>query len=495
MMATVEPARTRPGRGRELGLLILAVLIGMGAYAEVELAVNETLPADFYLHTGALVLLAAVLHLLVRAFAPFADPVLLPVVVALNGVGLAMIHRIDLANGDTSLAAKQLALTALGVVAAAALLVTLRDHRRLRRMTYTAMLASLLLILLPLVPGLGTSIYGARIWISVAGFSFQPAELAKITLAVFFAGYLVTNRDTLALAGPRVLGVQLPRLRDFGPIVIVWVTSIVVLVAERDLGTSLLLFGLFVAMLYVATERVSWILVGLVMFGGGAALAARSFSHVGARFNIWLNAMDPEVYDALPGSEQLVKGLFGLASGGLMGTGLGQGHPTLVVFSESDFITTSLGEELGLTGLLAILMLYVVLVQRGFRIAVGVRDGFGKLLASGLAFVVAWQVFVVVGGVTRIIPLTGLTMPFLAYGGSSLLANWLIVALLLRISDNARRPTPLPVRGSSPTSLDDEDDVDEHDDAVAYVPDDAATGPLTAVTEAVPRLPEPEVDR
>ena len=267
-----------------------------------------------------------------------------------------------------------------------------------------------------------------------------------------------------------------------------WAVSIAVLVLERDLGTSLLFFGLFVAVLYVATERVSWIIIGLMMFAGGAVLAAKSFAHVAARFTIWLDAMDPEVYSALPGSEQLVKGLFGLASGGLFGTGLGHGHPTLVVFSESDFITTSLGEELGLTGLLAILVMYGVVVQRGFRIAVGVRDGFGKLLASGLAFVLVWQVFVVVGGVTRVIPLTGLTMPFLAYGGSSLLANWLIVALLLRISDNARRPTPLPVRGASPVSMHDDVEDDEPDDAIPLpVPaPPEAEHPATDVTEVVP---------
>ena len=488
-MATVEPSQTAPGRGRELLLLVFAIAVGMGAYAQVSLAVTDELPADFYLHCGALVLLAAVLHLIVRFVAPYADPVLLPVVVALNGIGLAMIYRIDLAKGDSSFATKQLGLTALGVVAAAALLILLRDHRLLRRFTYTAMIAALVLILLPLVPGLGTSVYGARIWINIGGSSFQPAELAKIALAIFFAGYLVTNRDTLALAGPRVAGLQLPRLRDFGPILVVWAVSIAVLVLERDLGTSLLFFGLFVAVLYVATERVSWIIIGLMMFAGGAVLAAKSFSHVAARFTIWLDAMDPDVYSALPGSEQLVKGLFGLASGGLLGTGLGHGHPTLVVFSESDFITTSLGEELGLTGLLAILVMYGVVVQRGFRIAVGVRDGFGKLLASGLAFVLVWQVFVVVGGVTRVIPLTGLTMPFLAYGGSSLLANWLIVALLLRISDNARRPTPLPVRGASPVSMH-EDDVedDEPDDAIPLpVPaPPAAEHPATDVTEVVP---------
>jgi cell division protein FtsW (lipid II flippase) len=237
---------------------------------------------------------------------------------------------------------------------------------------------------------------------------------------------------------------QLPRVRDLGPIILVWAVSLAVLVLERDLGTSLLFFGLFVAMLYLATERKSWIFLGLLLFLGGAALAATTFSHVGARFDAWLNAFDNDVFTQSPGgSGQLVRGLYGMASGGLFGTGWGSGRPDLVPYAESDFIVASLGEELGLTGLLAILVAYLVLTERGLRTAIGVRDGFGKLLAGGLAFVVAFQCFVVVGGVTRLIPLTGLTMPFMAYGGSSLLANWVVVALLLRISDSARRPAPL----------------------------------------------------
>jgi cell division protein FtsW (lipid II flippase) len=374
---------------------------------------------------------------------------MLPVVVAINGIGLAMIYRLDYSyalRGQTSgFAVKQFIWTVVSVAAAAAVLVFLRDHRTLRRFTYTAMMIGLGLLVLPLVPGLGTTINGARIWIHIGSFaSFQPAELAKIALAVFFAGYLVTQRDNLALAGPRVLGMHLPRGRDLGPILLAWAVSLAVLIFERDLGTSLLFFGLFVAMLYVATERLSWILIGLVLFGAGTAFVATTFPHVGARFDVWLHPLDAELYARSPGgSFQLVQGFFGFANGGLMGTGWGLGHPYLVPYANSDFIVSSLGEELGLTGMLAILSLYLILAQRGLRTAIGVRDGFGKLLASGLAFVLAFQVFVVVGGVTRVIPLTGLTMPFLAYGGSSLLANWMILALLLRISDSARRPAPL----------------------------------------------------
>ncbi|PFG39764.1 cell elongation-specific peptidoglycan biosynthesis regulator RodA [Georgenia soli] len=446
-MAIVTQQRARTGRGAELALLGLALVLVVGAYAQVSLAVSGELPANLATRAGGLALLALAAHMLVRWKAPYADPVLLPIVVALNGIGLTMIYRIDLAmtarGGDGGDADRQLMWTLVGVVAAVAVLWFLRDHRVLRRYTYTAMVVGLVLLVLPLVPGLGVSINGARIWISLLGMSFQPAELGKIVLAVFFAGYLVTNRDTLALAGPKVLGLQLPRARDLGPILLAWGVSLAVLVLERDLGTSLLFFGLFVAMLYVATERLSWVLIGLALFAGGAVTAAALFPHVGARFDVWLHALEPEIYNRSPGgSGQVVQGLFGMASGGLTGTGWGYGYPQLVPYANSDFIVASLGEELGLTGMLAILLLYLVLAQRGMRAAIGVRDGFGKLLASGLAFVLAFQVFVVVGGVTRLIPLTGLTTPFLALGGSSLVSNWIIVALLLRISDAARRPAP-----------------------------------------------------
>ncbi|MDT0165174.1 FtsW/RodA/SpoVE family cell cycle protein [Actinotalea sp. AC32] len=444
-MATVIPYRVRPGRSLELALLAPALLLGVGAYALVGLATQGTLPADILGYGAGLVGLALGMHLVLRWRAPYADPVILPVVVALNGIGLAMIYRIDIAyvarGRESVFAERQLAWTALGVVLASLVLVLLRDHRTLRRYTYTAMVAGLVLIVLPLVPGLGANINGAQIWIRLGGMSFQPAELGKIVLAVFFAGYLVTTRDTLALAGPKVLGLQLPRPRDLGPILLAWLASLAVLVLQRDLGTSLLFFGLFVAMLYLATERMSWVVIGLGLFIGGAVLASTAFSHVTARFDAWLNAFDDDVFQQSPGgSGQLVRGLFGLANGGLFGTGWGEGRPDLVPYAESDFIVASLGEELGLTGLLAILLGYLVLAQRGLRTAIGVRDGFGKLFAGGMSFVVAFQCFVVVGGVTRLIPLTGLTMPFLAYGGSSLLANWVIVALLLRISDSARRP-------------------------------------------------------
>lgn len=452
-MAVVAPEKLRTGRWAEAGLLLLAIALGISGYMLVGLNTEEALPADLIPVSATLAAIAVLIHVVLRWRAPYADPVLLPLVLGLNGIGLAMIYRIDHAVGAGA-GPRQLMWTAVGAALAATLLVVIKDHRVLRRFTYTSMIAGLAMLLLPLVPGLGQTINGARLWIQLGGFSFQPAEIAKVLLAIFFAGYLVSHRDVLTLAGPKFLGLQLPRPRDMGPILLAWGVSVAVLVFQRDLGTSLLFFGLFVGMLYVATERFSWILIGLVLFAAGALLAVNIFGHVAARFDVWLNAMDPEVFNRDPGgSGQVVRGLFGLASGGLMGTGWGEGHPHLVPYANSDFIIASLGEELGLTGLLAILLCYLILVQRALRTAIGVRDGFGKLLASGLGFVLAFQCFVVVGGVTRLIPLTGLTMPFLAAGGSSLVANWIVLGLLLRISDGARRPADTDQSVSEETAL------------------------------------------
>ncbi|NCD18680.1 MAG: FtsW/RodA/SpoVE family cell cycle protein [Actinobacteria bacterium] len=444
-MATVTHERVRTGRLSEILLLTVAVLIGIYAYVQVGLAMNGVVPANLAMQAGAFTGLTVLVHLLVRWKAPYADPVILPSAVALTGIGLAMIYRLDLSYAElgraTGFAPRQLLWTVVGMAAATTILFFFKDHRVLRRYTYVSLVAGLTLLLLPLVPGLGRTINGSRIWIGIGSMTFQPGEIAKIVLAIFFAGYLVTARDNLALAGPKILGLHLPRLRDLGPILLAWAVAILVLVAQRDLGTSLLFFGFFVAMLYVATERISWVVIGLVLFGGGATLAATVFPHVMARVEAWLNPLDPAIYNRSPGgSGQLVQGMFGMASGGLTGTGWGEGFPHLVPYANSDFIWASLGEELGLTGLLAILAIYLILTQRGIRTGIGVRDGFGKLLCAGLSFVIAFQVFVVIGGITRIIPLTGLTMPFMAYGGSSLLSNWIIVGLLLRISNEAREP-------------------------------------------------------
>jgi cell division protein FtsW (lipid II flippase) len=426
----------RRRRGAELVLLVMGLAVGIGAYAAVGLGVRDELPADMIGYSAWLAALAFSAHLVVRFTAPYADPVLLPVVIALNGLGLAMIYRIDLAR-DTSLSAKQLMWTTLGAVLFAAVLFLVRDHRRLQAFTYTFGLAAIVLLLLPMVPGLGKEINGAKIWIGIGGFSFQPGELAKLAIVIAFAGYLVLHRDALALAGRRVIGIDLPRGRDLGPILAMWLVSLGILVFQRDLGSSLLFFGLFLVMLYVATERAGWLAVGSVMFLGGSFLAYALFSHVQTRVEGWLDPFaDTDRFG------QIVEGLYGMAWGGLVGRGLGQGEPWRIPFSYSDFIVAAIGEELGLTGVIAMLLLFGLIVERALRTALICRDGFGKLMAVGFGVAFALQVFVVVGGVTRLIPLTGLTTPFMSYGGSSMIANWMVIGLLLRISDQARRPAP-----------------------------------------------------
>ncbi|MBD8042393.1 FtsW/RodA/SpoVE family cell cycle protein [Arthrobacter sp. Sa2BUA2] len=437
MSELAAPAKSR--RNVEAVLLLLALAVGIGANMLVGIDEDRAFDEDFWVQGGTLVALVLAFHIVLRFRAKYADPVILPIVTALNGIGLAMIHRLDIVEGDTA-ADRQLLWSTVAIAAAIGVLFVIKDHRILRRYTYISLIVSAVLLLLPLTP-LGLTINGARIWINVGFGTFQPGEIAKITLAIFFAGYLSTNRDLILLAGRKVGPLQFPRFKDLGPMMAAWGVSIGVLVFQRDLGSSILFFGLFMAMIYVATSRVSWVLIGLALIGAGGLVAVQLFSHVALRIDSWLNAFDPEVIDRSPGgSWQVVQGLFGLASGGMTGTGLGQGRPDLVTYANSDMIIAALGEELGLIGVFAIVLLFVLLVSRGFRAALGTRDSFGKLLACGLSFTLALQCFVVIGGVTRLIPLTGLTTPFMSAGGSSLLANWIIIALLLLISNAARRP-------------------------------------------------------
>ena len=453
-MATIVSYTARPRRLLQALLLVFAVAVGVGAYALVGLGRFEELPANLLeLGVGALVLVL-VLQIAVMWRAPYADPVILPVVVLLNLLGVAMIESVHAANSIFGLrgsasADRQMLWSVVGVALCVALVVLLRDHRRLRRYTWISAVVGGVLLLMPLLPVIGDSRNGSKIWINIAGFSFQPAELAKIAFAVFFAGYLVSRRDTLALAGPKVLGIHLPRWSDFGPILVAWGFAMAVLVFQTDLGTSLMFFGLFVVMLYVATDRLSWLVIGAVMFLPPAIFAATQMSHVRTRITCWLDPLSSANYGSC---EQISQGLFGLASGGLIGTGLGEGRPDMVPHAESDFIFSSFAEEMGMVGAFALLLLYLVLVQRAIRAAVGISDGFGTLLAGGLGFVMALQVFVVVGGVTRVIPLTGLTLPFLAAGGSSLVCNWIIAGILVRLSDAARRPAARQVEGTLPGS-------------------------------------------
>ena len=448
-MSVVTSAPARKGRIPELLLLIIALGIGLLAYFLVHIGTGGSgLPDNFTTIAAVAGVVVAVAHLAIRWRAPYADPILFPAALLLNGLGLAMIYRIDLAD-ETGAVKGQLQLTVVSIVLMTLTVLLLRNHRILRNYMWVSLVAGIGLLLLPMVPGLGKAAYGARIWISLGGFSFQPAELAKIFFAIFFAAYLAQERDNLSLAGPKILGMRFPKMRHVMPILLAWGLSMGVLALEKDFGTALLFFGLFVALLYVATERVSWLVIGGTLAAVGIFAIVQMVPHIQARFVVWQHALDPDVYDAQYGSYQLVQGLFGMASGGLFGTGFGEGYPTKSFAANSDFIVASFGEEIGLTGLLALLCIYLIIVIRGIRTAIHLRDGFGKLLATGLSFTVALQCFVVVGGVTRLIPLTGLAMPFLAHGGSALLTNWIIIGLLLRMSDASRRPAntdPLPPR-------------------------------------------------
>lgn len=428
-----------PRRNTELVLLILALIVAVGANYLVSLSNPDGLDKGFITQGAVLAGMALVMHIVLRIFTKYADPIILPCVVALNGIGIAMIHRLDLVNDDNA-ATRQLLWTGVAMAAAIITLLAVRDHRILRKTTYISLALSGLLLILPLIPGLGIEIYGARIWVHVGPMSFQPGELAKITLSIFFAGYLSSHRDLILLAGRKVGPLQLPRARDLGPMIVAWLVSIGVLVFQRDLGSSILFFGLFMVMIYVATSRISWIVIGLAFVAVGGFLASQYMGHVTRRINAWLHAFDPDVITASGGSMQIVQGIFGLSSGGLFGTGLGNGRPDLVPLANSDMIITALGEEIGLIGLVAVILLYVIIISRGIRAGLGSRDSFGKLLAAGLSFTIGLQCFVVMGGVTLMIPLTGLTTPFMSAGGSSLLSNWIIVALLLLVSHNARRP-------------------------------------------------------
>ncbi|MFA5607013.1 MAG: FtsW/RodA/SpoVE family cell cycle protein [Leucobacter sp.] len=431
--------------GVELSLLVFAIAVGVAAVIIIDLTVLGRLSTELVPAGILFVVTVFAMHLTVRKLAPDADPLIMPIATMLNVIGIAMIYRIDLArnvSGWDATSMKQLVWSAVALVVAIVALLVIRNHMVLFRYTYLSGLAAVILLLLPMLPFIGQEINGARVWVHIGGFSFQPGEIAKIMLAIFFAGYLVRNRDSLAMVGKKFLGIRFPRARDLGPLLVFWLAAMVVLVFQRDLGTSLLYFGLFLVMLYLATGRIGWIILGVGLFLAGGIIASQTLDYVNQRFANWL---DPFA-DPYGTSHQMVQGLFGMANGGMTGTGLGQGYPEDTPLAQSDYIIPSLGEELGLIGLFIILAAYLLLVARGLRIGFAGQDDFGKLLASGLAFSLALQVFIVVGGVTRVIPLTGLTAPFLAAGGSSLVSNWIIIALLLLLSNSVRNRPKLVIR-------------------------------------------------
>lgn len=503
-----------------LALLIFAMVLTLSAFAEVGLARDGTIPGGLFIYGGGLVLLAFTAYIVQAKFAPYADPLLLPLAVALNGLGLAMIYRLDLDTShdrkaaalagkklvaDAADAPNQLMWSFVGIVLFVAALLIMRDTNKTdaplsftpktaQRYTYLIGLGAIILLLLPIVPGIGTTINGARVWIHIGPFSVQPGEFAKLLLVVFFAGYLVNKRQAMSLIGKKFGPISLPRARDLGPILVIWFFCLGVLFMQKDLGTALLYFGLFVSMLYIATQRVSWVMIGVGLLAIGVFIATLLpfMGHVNQRIDIWQNPKpyfdggclmdggkvvpvnpDTDIFKKFkaqgslsPGfsacaelggeysdSAQLMKGLFALGEGGVLGTGLGQGEPWRTPLSFSDFIFDSMGEEIGLTGLMALLLVYALIVQRGMKTAVAARDPFLKLFAGGVSFVLGLQVFVIVGGVTRLIPLTGLTTPFLSQGGSSLMANWILIAILVRMSHDARKPAPQAIQDEGMTQI------------------------------------------
>ena len=410
-------------RRTELGLIVFGSLIIAATYVLAALGRTATLPADIAPFLAAVLGLLLLAHLATRRFAPGADGLLLPLAALLNGIGYVFIARLDEASRDPDgLAGLQAVWTAMGIAAFVATLVVVRRARDLRQYKYLAMVAGVGLLMLPLAPIIGTSINGARIWVELGPVGFQPGEFAKIALAVFFAGYLADNRELLGLSAlhPKYLG----------PVIVAWGASLMVMFFQKDLGSSLLFFALFVVLLWVATARGVYLVLGLGMFAAGATIAHSQFAHVQDRVDTWLNPW-PEYRFA---GNQVLESWFALADGGVTGSGLGLGSPQRIPVVETDFIFAAIGEELGLIGGTAIIITYVLMIGIGLRIAIATDDPFEKLLATGLTTLLGLQAFLIMGGVTRLLPLTGVTLPFVSYGGSSLLGNYILLALLIRIS-------------------------------------------------------------
>jgi cell division protein FtsW (lipid II flippase) len=437
-------------RNRELLGLVPAALLVIAGFTAIFIQVEKSAPgastnitlnhaSSLSLTYGAVFLgLCLVGHLVIRFALPDADPYLFPLAAVLASVGIVMVYRIN-----PTLARQQAQWMVLGLIlfAATILLLRRRGVGVLERYRYTIVAVGIGITVLPRLPGIGGEVNGAYLNVHVGGISFQPAELAKIALVIFLASYLRDNRQILVTAGRRVLGVTFPPMKQFGPLLVVWGAAMATLLLTRELGTSLMFFGAFLALLYVATGRLSFPLIGLVLFAAGAWFVATHVSHVHARVLAWEHPFDESLYhQKTGGSYQIAQALFGQADGGLLGTGFDQSLLKLLPIPESDMIYAVITNELGLAGAAALLLTYLLFVARGLKTAMLARDSFSKLLATGLSFIVAIQVFVIVGGVTRVIPLTGVTLPFVAYGGSSVAMNFVLLALLLVISDRARRP-------------------------------------------------------
>jgi cell division protein FtsW (lipid II flippase) len=437
----VSRAAARPSRAplaSAIAFTILALVLSIGAYVIAGYGKRGQLPATFALYATIFATGYGAALVAIRRSAPAADPALFPTAGVLIGLGFATIFRLS-----GGLAAEQATWIVVGLLAFVGTLVLVRDHRMLDAYTYTIGLLGLVMLMLPMVPGIGRTINGARLWVEVGPLGFQPAEIGKVLIVIFLASYLNQRRELLQVATSRIGPLRLPAAKHLAPVLLAWAASLAILFVQRDLGASLLYFGIFVVMLWVATGRVAYLILGLVLFAIGAYAGWAMFDHVQLRVDIWLHALDPEKVFKV-GYGQVAQAEFGMATGGLVGAGLGQGSPGLIPFASTDFIFAAVGEELGLLGTTAVLLLYVVLVGKGLRVAVEARDGFGQLLATGLATLIALQTFVIVGGVTRVIPLTGVTLPFMSYGGSSLVSNLVLLALLVRVSGG-----PAPVRGEA----------------------------------------------
>jgi len=415
-------------RNTELGLMLMAGVLTAGAYTLAGLGRSASLPVNLVPFLLFILGLLAVAHVATRRLAPGADGILLPLAGLLNGVGYVFIARLD-----PDLAALQAVWTAVGVGAFVLTLAVVRRARDIERLRYTFALIGIGLLLMPLLPVLGQNINGSRLWVRFGSVTFQPGELAKIALCIFFASYLVEKQPLLAMGTRKVAGVWVPNVRHFGPIVLAWGFSLVVMFWEKDLGSSLLFFALFITLLWVATARGVYLGIGGVMFAGGALLAYKVFAHVQTRVHI---LTDP--WSVASGSGyQTVQALFAFAAGGVSGTNIAQGSPQRIPAVATDFIFAAIGEELGLLGTVAVLVAFLLMVGAGLRIAMRVESPFEKLLAAGLTAIIGLQTFIILGGVTRLVPLTGITLPFVSYGGSSLISNYILLALLLRISDDS----------------------------------------------------------
>jgi cell division protein FtsW (lipid II flippase) len=426
--------RATSARASEMRLLVFAVLLTLLAGLLLGWSQETELPTAALVTAGALAVMAGVAHLTIRVAAPDADPAVLPLTILLNGLGLVLVRRVDLATGS-DLAVTQTVWTAVSVGGMCALLLFVRAVRDLGRYQYTFGLATIVLLILPLVPGLTAGVInGARLWVDLFGMRLQPGELAKLTMVVFLAGYLERKRALLSVANQRIGPFLLPAPRHLAPVFLAAGMALVIMAGLRDLGSALLFFGAFLAVLYVATGRPAYPALGGVAFAVGAFIAYHLFGHVRVRVRIWLDPWSSVTDEGY----QLAQSLFAIGTGGLTGTGLGQGRPQDVPFSSTDAIFVVIGEELGLLGATALLLAFLLLIVRGFKISLTARDEFGTLLALGLTVTIAVQTFVIVGGLTRLVPLTGITLPFVSYGGSSLLANYLLIGLLLRVSDESR---------------------------------------------------------